>query len=575
MCLSPKEQRNFLLRSCVSLILASTFSCVFAQGRRDEVSAETAESVYVNGTVITMDPDDNIAEAIAVKDGKIVAAASNQEILRLVGKDTKIIDLLGKVVLPGFYAAHDHLPGAGTAALFKVDLNSPPIGKIRNMTELVAALKARAGNTPKGQWVVGRGYDDTLLAEKRHPTRVDLDKVSTEHPIWIQHTSGHLGVANSFALKRAKITKDTPDPTGGVICRDAKTGEPTGVFEECGSKVSRLIPALTKEQIDKAVGWCSKHYVSKGVTTTVIASGNKGKIGDLKRALEKGLLDLRVVSMTSVRDAESSRRLLADVDPNRLKVAAVKMFQDGSNQGYTGYFSEPYYTPYKGNPNYRGYPRRSREALVEMVKKAHLAGYQIAIHGNGDAAIDDIIYAFEQAQKEYPRLDTRHRIEHCQMVREDQLDKMKSLGITPSFFAGHVYYWGDRHRDIFMGPERAARISPLKSSVARRIRFTVHDDTPVTPVDPLQLVWVAVNRLTKSNRVLGPQQRISVKEALRAITIDAAWQNFEEELKGSIEAGKLADFVILAENPLAVKAVNIKDIEALETIVGGRTVYRR
>jgi len=522
-----------------------------------------------------MDPDDNIAEAIAIKDGKIVAAASNQEILRLVGKDTKIIDLLGKVVLPGFYAAHDHLPGAGTAALFKVDLNSPPIGKIRNMTELVAALKARAGNTPKGQWVVGRGYDDTLLAEKRHPTRVDLDKVSTEHPIWIQHTSGHLGVANSLALKRAKITKDTPDPTGGVICRDAKTGEPTGVFEECGSKVSRLIPALTKEQIDEAVGWCSKHYVSKGVTTTVIASGNKGKIGDLKRALEKGLLDLRVVSMTSVRDAESSRRLLADVDPNRLKVAAVKMFQDGSNQGYTGYFSKPYYTPYKGNPNYRGYPRRSREALVEMVKKAHRAGYQIAIHGNGDAAIDDIIYAFEQAQKEYPRPDTRHRSEHCQMVREDQLDKMKALGITPSFFAGHVYYWGDRHRDIFMGPERAARISPLKSSVARRIRFTVHDDTPVTPVDPLQLVWVAVNRLTKSNKVLGPQQRISVKEALRAITIDAAWQNFEEELKGSIEAGKLADFVILAENPLAVKAVNIKDIEALETIVGGRTVYRR
>jgi len=210
-----------------------------------------------------------------------------------------------------------------------------------------------------------------------------------------------------------------------------------------------------------------------------------------------------------------------------------------------------------------------------MVEKAHRAGYQIAIHGNGDAAIDDIIYAFEQAQKEYPRADARHRIEHCQMVREDQLDKMKTLGITPSFFAGHVYYWGDRHRGIFMGPERAARISPLKSSVARRIRFTVHDDTPVTPVDPLQLVWVAVNRLTKSNKVLGPQQRVSVKEALRAITIDAAWQNFEEELKGSIEAGKLADFVILAENPLAVKAANIKDIEALETIVGGRTVYRR
>jgi predicted amidohydrolase YtcJ len=522
-----------------------------------------------------MDPDNNITEAVAVKDGRIVAVASNQEIFKQIGKDTKVIDLSGRVMLPGFYAAHDHLPGAGTAALFKVDLNSPPIGKIRNMTELVEALKARARNTPKGQWVVGRGYDDTLLTEKRHPTINDLDKVSTEHPIWIQHTSGHLGVANSLALKRAKITKDTPDPTGGVICKDTKTGEPTGVFEECGSKVSSLIPAFTQDQIDEAIGWCSKHYVSKGVTTTVIAGGNKGKIGHLKRALEKGLLDLRVLSMTSLRDAESSRRLLDDVDPNRLKVSAVKMFQDGSNQGYTGYFSEPYHTPFKGNPNYRGYPCRSREALAMMVEKAHRTGYQIAIHGNGDAAIDDIIYAFEQAQEEYPRVDARHRIEHCQMVREDQLDKIKMLGITPSFFAGHVYYWGDRHRDIFMGPERAARISPLESSVARHIRFTVHDDTPVTPVDPLQLVWVVVNRLTKSRKVLGPQQRISVKEALRAITIDAAWQNFEEELKGSIEVGKLADFVILAENPLAVKAASIKEIAILETIVGGQTVYRR
>lgn len=575
MWLLLKEQRSLLLRNFVNLIMVLSLSYTFGQEMVDAASAETADSVYVNGTVITMDSDDNIVEAVAVKDGRIVAAASNQQILRLVDKDTKVIDLSGKFVLPGFYAAHDHLPGAGTAALFKVDLNSPPIGKIRNMTELIAALKARADNTSEGKWVVGRGYDDTLLAEKRHPTRVDLDKVSTVHPIWIQHTSGHLGVANSLALKMAKITKDTPDPTGGVICKDAVTGEPTGVFEECGGKVTRLIPAQTKEQIDEAIQWCSKHYASKGVTTTMIASGNKGQIDNLKRALEKGLLDLRVVSMTSMNDAQPSRKLLADVDPNRLKVTAVKMFHDGSNQGYTGYFSKPYYTPYKGNPEYRGYPRRSREALVDMVKKAHRAGYQVAIHGNGDAAIDDIIYAFEQAQKEYPRADTRHRIEHCQMVREDQLDKMKTLGITPSFFAGHVYYWGDRHRDIFMGPERAARISPLKSSVARRMRFTIHNDTPVTPVNPLHLVWVAVNRLTKSNKVLGPQQRISVKEALRAVTIDAAWQNFEEEIKGSIEAGKLADFVILAENPLAVKAAGIKDIAILETIVGGRTVYKR
>jgi len=209
-----------------------------------------------------------------------------------------------------------------------------------------------------------------------------------------------------------------------------------------------------------------------------------------------------------------------------------------------------------------------------MVINLHRAGYQIAIHGNGDAAIDDILHAFEQAQRQYPRADARHRIEHCQVVREDQLDRIAELGITPSFFVGHVYYWGDRHRDIFLGPERAARISPLASAIRRGIRFTIHNDTPVTPVDPLHLVWCAVNRLTRSNQVLGAEQRISALEALRAVTIDAAWQNFEERRKGSIETGKLADFVILAENPLSIAPERIREIQVLETIVGGETVYR-
>jgi predicted amidohydrolase YtcJ len=210
-----------------------------------------------------------------------------------------------------------------------------------------------------------------------------------------------------------------------------------------------------------------------------------------------------------------------------------------------------------------------------MVKELHRAGYQIAIHANGDAAIDDVLHAFREAQREYPRADARHRIEHCQMVRKDQLDTIRELDLTPSFFVGHVYYWGDRHRDIFMGPERAAGISPLASAAARGIRFTVHDDTPVTPVDPLRLAWTAVNRRTRNDQVLGPEEQVEPLVALRAMTIDAAWQNFEEDIKGSIEPGKLADFVILSENPLTVDPMTIKDIQVLETIVGGQTVYRK
>lgn len=369
--------------------------------------------------------------------------------------------------------------------------------------------------------------------------------------------------------------KDTPQPKGGVIRKDPATGEPTGIFEECWYLVDKLIPPLSTEQAMQIIEWSSKHYIANGVTTTVIAGADDRTISDLKIALDKGLLDLRVIVMTRDSADEPVRKLLANLDSNYLKTTAVKMWQDGSIQGYTGYLSEPYYTPFNGDTSYLGYAVRSRDALAEMAKEAHHAGYQVAVHGNGDAAIDDILYAYEQAQKDFPQPDARNRIEHCQMAREDQLDKMRRLGITPSFFVGHVYYWGDRHRDIFLGLERAARISPLRWAVDRGIRFTIHDDTPITPVNPLHLVWVSVNRLTTGGKVLGPEQKITAQQALRAITIDAAWQNFEENIKGSIEPGKLADFVVLAENPLTVESVKIKDIPILETIVAGKTVYKK
>jgi predicted amidohydrolase YtcJ len=261
--------------------------------------------------------------------------------------------------------------------------------------------------------------------------------------------------------------------------------------------------------------------------------------------------------------------------PDQVRISGVKMFHDGSLQGLTGYLTAPYHTQPEGKSGYTGYPARPRERLAAMVLQYHRAGYQVAVHGNGDAAIDEILFAFREAQEKAPRGDARHRIEHCQTPREDQLAAMKELGITPSFFVGHVYYWGDRHRDIFLGPERAERISPLASALARDIRFTIHNDTPVTPVDPLLLVWCSVNRLTREGKVLGAEQRIGVFEALRAVTIDAAWQNFEEKTKGSIEPGKLADFVVLAENPLTVSPEKLKDVQILETIVGGKTVFSR
>jgi predicted amidohydrolase YtcJ len=538
------------------------------------LAAQTPDRIFVNGQIVTMDAAGRTAQAVAIRGERIVAVGSDAEIRQLAG-GAGVIDLAGKALLPGFYAAHDHFPGAGTVAVHQADLNSPPIGKALSIADVIEALKAKARTTPAGQWVTGRGYDDTLLREKRHPTRRDLDQASTAHPIWITHISGHLGVANSRALALAKVTRETPQPKAGRIRQDPRTGEPDGVFEEAGGMVTRHIPGRTQSERLEAIAWCDRDYLSKGITTAVIAGTSPAAIADLRQAPASGALRLRIKALlasgASVPDSPANAAALGSGD--QIRVGGVKLLQDGSIQGYTGYLSGPYHKQPEAKADYRGYAMRSREELARLALQYHRAGHQIAIHGNGDAAIDDILFAFREAQRAAPRADARHRIEHCQTPREEQLDEMRELGVTPSFFAGHVYYWGDRHRDIFLGPARAARISPLASALGRGIRFTVHDDTPVTPANPLMLVWGAVNRLTRDGQALGPEQRIPVMAALRAVTRDAAWQNFEEQSKGSIEAGKLADLVVLDRNPLTVPAAEIRKIAVLETIVGGRTVY--
>ena len=529
-------------------------------------AAQAPDKVYVNGTIITMDARGTVAEAVAVRGGKIVAAGPASEIRKLGGR---VIDLRGRTMLPGFYAAHDHFPQLGVVMTTQVDLNSPPIGTVGSMDDIVRLLRQRAASTPKGQWIVGRGYDDTLIKDKRHPTRVDLDGVSTEHPVWVTHTSGHMGAGNSMALAIAKVTKDTPQPKNGHIRKDAKTGEPDGFIEESQSIVTRHIPGITPEQLREAIRQAGQVYVSKGVTTTVVAGGPRDRYAAVSDAIARGDLKLRLDWMLSGAKPE---RLPGN---DRIRVSGMKIWHDGSIQGYTGYLGAPYHVQPAGKQDYRGYPSRSRAELIKMVGEYHSAGFQVAIHGNGDAAIDDILAAYESALKENPKPDARLRIEHCQTPREDQLDVMKRLGITPSFFIGHVFYWGDRHRDIFLGPQRGARISPLKSAVDRGIRFSIHNDTPVTPVDPLLLVWNSVNRTTRDGHVLGGEQRIGVMEALRAVTSDAAWQNFDEKERGSIEPGKVADFVILESNPLKVPVNDIRQIGISETIVAGETVWTK
>ena len=542
------------------------------------------DQIFLNSDVITMNESRPEAEAVAIKWDRIAAVGSNQEILNLAGPETQEVNLNGKTLAPGFIEPHNHFANAGIVSLLFANLQSPPLGPVQKISDLVEVLREKARQIPEGQWICGRGYDDTLLAEQRHPTREDLDQVSRKIPIWIVHTSGHFSVGNTRALEIAGITRSTPQPQGGVLRIDQKTGQPDGVLEEMPAQmlVSKFMPPLTMEQRLEGLALASKHYLQAGVTSiydagVVFPRGDRSEITAYQKAVFEGLLPIRVTMMVGadflLTSGGDGPTFLTGFGDSRLRVGPAKIIVDGSIQGYTGWLTRPYHIPFKGDAEYRGYSVTPTERLNSIVAKAHNAGIQVACHGNGDAAIDVILGAYRLAQRDFPMSDTRHRIEHCQMVREDQLDQISELGVSPSFFPSHTFYWGDRHKSIFIGPERARRISPLKSARKRGIRFSIHSDCPVTPVSPLFCVFAAVNRITRNGDVLGPEFRLTVDEALRAVTIDAAWQNFEEGTKGSIEVGKFADFTVLNENPLKIRPEKIKDIKIEAVFIAGRNVY--
>ena len=326
-------------------------------------------------------------------------------------------------------------------------------------------------------------------------------------------------------------------------------------------------------QMTRAAG---QMYLEQGVTTAQVGAGDQSMLEGLHSLSRLGVIPLRLVLWPLDEAADAILEGSWSFEPDGLwaRRGAVKLIADGSIQGYTGYLSKPYHVPPGDDPEFRGYPRIPREKLIAQVVHFHEAGLQVAVHGNGDASIDDILDDFEEAQRVAPREDARFILIHAQMARPDQLDRMAKLGVIPSFFTLHTYYWGDRHREIFMGPERASRMSPARSALDRGVRFTIHCDTPVVPMEPLRLVWAAVNRVSTGGAVVGEAERIGPMQALRAVTIDDAYQHFEETDKGSLEVGKLADLVILSRSPLE-HPERIDEIQVEQTVLGGEVVWRR
>jgi predicted amidohydrolase YtcJ len=564
-------------RSLVTL-LAALALC----GCQSRFGPDEASRIYFNGEVVTVDADNRTAEAIAIRGEEILAVGSRDQILKHRVARTEIVDLDGKTIVPGFIDAHGHMVGYGALSQL-LNLSPPPFGAVDSIPELQEALRSyiRDEEIADGTAVTGVGYDDAILIERRHPTRAELDEVSTRHQIYLIHVSGHLGVANSAALDELGIDETTPDPPGGRIDRDPVTGELSGRLEE-----NAHIPVVMSLVPKPRTPWgalrlfrdAEREWFRHGQTTIC-----DGRTSDTMWPL------LSMVEWLGLRDADVLVQLDFDTMKDRLaelyeeygdnregvRVTAAKLTLDGSPQGKTAWLSQPYLVPPEGEgADYAGYPIYTDEELHGNLAAVLRLGMTFHAHVNGDAAIDQLIRVVERLKAE--GLYTEHVRPvaiHAQTTRFDQLDEFAELNIVPSFYVLHTFAWGDWHREQILG-DRAERISPAAAAAQRGIRFTLSHDAPVTPPDILMLMWSAVNRVTRSGHVLGPDQRVTPLQALRAVTIDAAYQYREDDRKGSLEPGKLADLVILSDNPLTVDPMAIKDIAVVETIKRGETVHR-
>lgn len=542
-------------------------------------SSPSADMIFHNGTILTINDAQPSAQAVAVKDGKILAVGVKDDILKMSGEKTKKVDLDGKTMLPGFVDSHSHAYIIGIQAS-TANLLPPPDGTGKDIPSIQALLSDWTKHNKKAVervgWIAGFGYDDSQLAEQRHPTRDDLDKISKDIPVIIIHQSGHLGVANSKALEVAGITAETKDPNGGVFRRNEGTNEPNGVCEEYAFfyLISKLVERFDDNINDTLVREGTKLLASYGYTTAQEGRAIQSGLDAMKRVADSGGLAIDLVSYPDILEVE-------EVHPsmhysNRYRVGGVKLTIDGSPQGKTAWLSKPYYIPPKGQPkDYKGYAAIDEKTTNEAVNKAYANGWQILCHANGDAAIDRFINAVRLARSNYPHVDNRPVLIHGQTLRKDQIKPLKTLGIFPSLFPMHTFYWGDWHRESVLGPERAENISPTGWLLEEGMIFGSHHDAPVALPDSMRVLSSTVTRTSRSGHILGPKQRVSVLNGLKSLTIWPAWQHFEEKSKGTIEVGKLADFVILSDNPMIIEQDKLVNIKVLETIKEGVTVYKR
>jgi predicted amidohydrolase YtcJ len=553
-----------MLRTPLSLIAAWVMTAA-------ALRAAPADLVLRGAIIHTVDDAQPRATALAVTDGRFVAVGSDRDIAAHLGPATRVLDLKGKTIVPGFNDAHLH-----PRPLFPEDAPWAQVdvspANVKTIDELIAALRRKAATTPPGQWISGSRYQETKLG--RHPTRADLDAASTEHPITLSHSSGHQSVANSLALSLGGITRETPDPAGGHIVKD-EHGELTGRLQE---SAQRLVTAASTTRTARApesatlAGLRARFaaYVARGITSIGVAGGTPASADQLRKALGDAP-PLRVFHMFGDGNLdEAVRRMKANpAEGGVIRYGAIKLFHGNSLSGQTCWLHEPY----AHNRDYFGVPpARSQAQLDQLVLRVHRAGLQACIHSNGDREIEMVLTAFERAQKSDPRPDARHRIEHCSIVNAAIVARIKAAGVIP---VPHSYLWehGDKHENY--GAPRWEWMHAARAFLDAGIRVAGHSDSPVSEANPLLRIQDMVTRRSAEGKVYGASQRITAPQALRIWTLGGAQATFEEKVKGSIAVGKFADFVVLAADPLIVAPETIKDIAIELTVIGGRIVYDR
>ena len=573
-----------VLISSTSVFISACNSSPSATVSRTQSQPENALLVY-GGNILTMQGiQPSYVDAMLIQDGKIRFTGAFAE-AKKIAPQAKRLNLHHKTVIPGIIDAHSHLNSVGMQQTV-ANLYPPPDGKVVSVATLIQEMKAWAKQNPTfvqatSGWIIGNGYDDAQLQEKTHPTATDLDRISMTQPVLILHQSGHLASVNHKALELLGINEKSSNPSGGVIRRVVGTNIPNGVLEESVVITAMLqaFKTVAPEIMQQMALTAVQTYIENGYTTVQEGRADRGTT-ELWRSLAKqNKLAIDVVSYPDI-SSEQAYMLEKGVSKNyvnHFRIGGVKISLDGSPQGKTAWLTEPYVVPPEGQSNnYRGYPAFPEQKTVQdMIDLAFQQQWPILAHANGDAAIDQYLTVIANAQKQYDASQRRDVIIHAQTMREDQLDRAKQLHLIPSFFSLHTYYWGDWHVAQTLGKKRAERISPTGSALRKGMIFTQHHDAPVIPPKSMMVLDATVNRTTRTGTVLGETEKVSPYIALKTMTDWAAYQYFEEDMKGTLSTGKYGDFVVLSDNPITIEPSKIKDIKILATYKQGQLIYQR